>query len=156
MARAPMQVIVLLYRFTPAKQPEYAIFFRRSPRFGEFWQAISGGGEDDETPLEAAMREANEEGGLSYETEYLPLDMMTKLPAQMASALMSLDILAIPEYAFGANAEGQEIVISDEHLEFRWADYDEAHTLLKFDSNKNALWELHYRLTGENKEVGRG
>ena len=153
MARAPMQVIVLPYRFTPAGQPEYAIFFRYSPRYGAFWQTISGGGEDDETPLQAAMREANEEGGLSYETEYLPLDMMTKLPARMASELLSLDILSVPEYAFGANAADQEIVISDEHINFRWVDYDEAHRLLKFDSNKNALWELHYRLTGENKEV---
>lgn len=109
MARAPMQVIVLPYRFTPAGAPEYAIFFRRSPRYGKFWQAISGGGEDDGTPLQAAKREANEEGGFSYETEYLPLDMMTELPARMASQLLSLDVLAVPESAFGANATGKRL-----------------------------------------------
>lgn len=29
---------------------------------------------------------------------------------------------------------------------YRWVRYDEALTLLKWDSNKNALWELDYRL----------
>jgi hypothetical protein len=30
--------------------------------------------------------------------------------------------------------------------EFKWASYDEAVNLLKWDSNKNALWELKERL----------
>ena len=62
MARAPFQVLVFPYRYTPEEEIEYAVFFRISPRYGGVWQAIAGGGEDDETPLEAAKREAFEEG----------------------------------------------------------------------------------------------
>ena len=51
----------------------------------------------------------------------------------------------------GAHAAGQEVVLSAEHENYRWADYETAQTLLRFDSNKNALWELDYRLTGESK-----
>ena len=37
-------------------------------------------------------------------------------------------------------------MLGDEHSEIKWASYEEAKELLKFDSNKNALWELNERL----------
>jgi dATP pyrophosphohydrolase len=152
--RAPFQVIVFPYRFISTGEAEYAVFFRRTLRYGDFWQAISGGGEDDETPLQAARREANEEGSLSYETEFIQLESMAMLPAPQASRIwIDSDVLVVPEYAFGAHAEGQEIVLSAEHETFRWVSYEEAQELLRFDSNKNALWELDYRLTGVRKEI---
>ena len=63
------------------------------------------------------------------------------------------EVLVIPEYAFGADAQDQEIILSPEHQEFRWVDYHTAQSLLRFDSNKNALWELDYRLTREEKGI---
>lgn len=154
MARAPFQVLVFPYRFTPEGEVEYAVFFRLTLHQGNFWQAIAGGGEDDETPLETARRESNEESGLSYETEFMQLDSMTTIPApQVAGMLWGPDVLVVPEYSFGAHAEGQEIVLSKEHGAFRWVNYEEAQKLLRFDSNKSALWELDYRLTGEDKGI---
>jgi len=154
MARAPFQVIVFPYRKTAAGTYEYAIFFRRTPRYGDFWQAISGGGEDKETPLQAARREANEEGGLSLDTEFMQLESMATIPApQAAGMLWGPAVLVVPEYAFGADAAGQEIVLSEEHTGYRWVDYETAQQQLRFDSNKNALWELDYRLTNERKFI---
>ena len=63
------------------------------------------------------------------------------------------DVLVVPEYAFGADADGQEIVLSEEHESFRWVDYNTAQELLRFDSNNNALWELDYRLTNDRKFI---
>ena len=40
----------------------------------------------------------------------------------------------------------QEIKLSDEHPEYRWLKYDEAHKMLKWDSDRTALWELNERL----------
>ena len=154
MARAPFQVIVFPYRKTVVGSYEYAIFFRHTPRYGDFWQAISGGGEDDETPLQAARREANEEGGLLLDTKFIQLESMVTLPApQAAGMLWGPEVLVVPEYAFGSDAIGQEIVLSAEHTEYRWVDYETAQQLLRFDSNKNALWELDYRLTNERKKI---
>jgi dATP pyrophosphohydrolase len=152
--RAPFQVIVFPYRITPSGTYQYAIFFRRTLRYGDFWQAISGGGEDDETPLQAAVREAYEEGGLSEETEFIRLDSMATIPApQAAGMLWGPDVLVVPEYAFGADAAGQEIVLSQEHDAYRWVDYKTAQQLLRFDSNKNALWELDFRFTNDRKFI---
>ena len=63
------------------------------------------------------------------------------------------DVLVVPEYAFGADSTGQEITLSTEHEEYRWADYLTAQELLCFDSNKNALWELDFRLPREGKFI---
>jgi len=152
--RAPFQVIVFPYRITASNSIEYAIFYRRTLRYGDFWQAISGGGEDDETPLQAAKRESNEEGGLSLDTDFIQLDSTATIPApQAAGMLWGPDVLVVPEYAFGADSAGQEIVLSPEHVSFRWVDYPTAQNLLRFDSNKNALWELDYRLTNDRKFI---
>lgn len=148
--RAPFQVIVFPYRMNTSGSFEYAIFFRRTLRYGDFWQAISGGGEEDETPMQAAIREANEEGGLSPDTKFIRLESMATIPApQAAGMLWGPEVLVVPEYSFGAEAAAQEIVLSPEHVSYRWLDYPSAHTLLQFDSNKNALWELNYRLMQE-------
>ncbi len=154
MARAPFQVIVFPYHKTAVGSCEYAVFFRRTLRSGDFWQVVSGGGEDDETPLQAARREANEEAGLSLDTAFIQLESMVTLPApQAAGMLWGPEVLVVPEYAFGADAAGQEIVLSEEHTEYRWVDYETAQQLLRFDSNKNALWELDYRLTNQRKWI---
>ena len=47
--------------------------------------------------------------------------------------------------------EGQKIVLSREHTEFRWLVFEKAIELLKFESDKTALWELDQRL----KDLGR-
>jgi dATP pyrophosphohydrolase len=37
----------------------------------------------------------------------------------------------------------KQVNISKEHIEYKWVNYEEAVKMLKWDSNKNALWELN-------------
>lgn len=46
-----------------------------------FWQGIAGGGEDDETPLDAARRETFEETGIKASVDFIQLDTMESVPA---------------------------------------------------------------------------
>jgi dATP pyrophosphohydrolase len=144
MARAPFQVLVLPYRLTPGGI-EYAVF-RRSD--GDYWQFVAGGGEDEETPLEAARREAFEEAGLPPDSEFLALDTRNTVPVVgICSFQWGPDVLVVPEHCFGVCADNRDLSICREHTEYRWVDYDAAIDLLHWDSNKNALWELGHRLT---------
>jgi dATP pyrophosphohydrolase len=154
MARAPFQVLVIPYRYNAADEVEYAIFLRHSPRYGSFWQAVAGGGEDDESPLDAARREAGEEAGINPTAELIELDSSATFPApQAAGMLWGPEVLVVPEHAFGVYAGDVDIRLSPEHSEFRWVDYATAQKLLRFDSNRNALWELDYRLTKHKKPI---
>jgi len=143
-ARAPFQVLVFPFRHTDSGEPEYALF-RRSD--SGLWQGIAGGGEEDESPLQAARRETWEEAGIPQEAEFVALDSMTTMPVEavVGSFLWGDSVYVIPEYSFGVRAD--QVTLSGEHLECRWVSYDQALSMLKWDSNRNALWEIHQRLS---------
>ena len=145
MPRAPFQVLVFPYRLRPGTGLEYALFRRADLGF---WQGIAGGGEDAETPLEAAKREALEEGGISPGSRYVALDSTASIPVvDIAGELLwGDDVLVVPEHCFGVEAGGRAISLSHEHVEFRWVGYEAAVALLKYNANKTALRELDMRL----------
>lgn len=141
MARAPFQVLVIPWRPHGAAI-EVAVFHRADYAV---WQFVSGGGEDAETPLEAATRELREEIGLDG-AKPTPLDSMAMLPACWFDAWPSWDpsIYVIPEHAFAVQTS--EVTLCPEHDDMRWCSVREAMEILRFDSNRHALWELNERV----------
>jgi dATP pyrophosphohydrolase len=140
--RAPFQVLVMPWRRNPTGL-EVAIFQRADY---DVWQFVSGGGEDHETPLAAARREGAEEAKILPSSPYVALDSMAMLPACWftAWAAWPASVLVIPEYAFAV--EVAAVVHSPEHLGVRWCSVRDAMQLLRFDSNRHALWELNERV----------
>lgn len=146
MPRAPFQILVLPYR-RAASTLEYAVL-RRSDYL--CWQGIAGGGEDDESPLDAAKREAFEEAGISGECAFLPLQASCTVPVTFFQDSGAWDpaLYVVPQYAFGADCTGQAMTLSDEHEAIEWLPYAEASARFTYDSNRTALWELNQRLLG--------
>ena len=144
-SRAPFQVLIFPYRQIGDSEYEYAIL-RRADK--GYWHVVAGGGEDDETPLEAARRETYEETGLPDNSTFLQLDTVSSVPVTefVDRHLWSDDRYVVPQYFFGVLAGEGEIVLSHEHTECRWVRYPEAYQLLKYDDNKTALWELDRKL----------
>ncbi len=147
LSRAPFQVLVLPYRQTGPGTFEFAVFSRSDE---PYWQGIAGGGEDNETPLDAARREAFEEAGIAPESRFLPLDTTASISVRWFrdSHLWGDDLFVIPEYAFGAEWQGGALVPSHEHTAIRWLPFASAYELLRYDSNRTALWELNQRICG--------
>ncbi len=145
MSRAPFQVLVLPFRRCKGNRIEVAVFKRSD---GAYWQFIAGGGEDNEIPLEAARREALEEAGISPDSMVIPLDSVSTIPVIGVTGAFTWgsDGFVIPEHTFGVEVNHSELNLSKEHTEYKWVGYQEALMMLKWDSNKNALWELHTRL----------
>jgi dihydroneopterin triphosphate diphosphatase len=143
--RAPFQVLVLPYRMT-GSIIEYAILKRADLHY---WQGIAGGGEDAETPLNAARREVFEETGLTETFKLMTLDSITSLPVEhvVGEFLWGEDVYVIKEHSFGVDVSEGELLLSKEHSALKWVSYEEAYRELKWDSNRTALWELHKRLT---------
>ena len=147
MARAPFQVFVFPYRHVGHGEFEYALLKRSDTGF---WQGVAGGGEDAETPIEAARRETREETGIQAESPFLRLDTVGPVPVTefTESYLWGDNLYVIPEYCFGILVKDKKIVLSHEHTDYKWLKYQEAHNLLKYDDHKTALWELDKRLRG--------
>ena len=144
MAREPYNVHVFLYRITENGDKEYSIFCRSDD---SKWQGICGGGEDGETIVESALREAYEEAGLPQSTILHRLDSISYIPATefKASEYWGENIVVIPMYYFGALYDGK-ITLSNEHSEYKWCNFNEASELMYWHDQKNALWELNKRL----------
>lgn len=145
MSRAQYNTLILLYRWRNG-EPEYGVFWRRG---GKMCQFVAGGGEDDESPRVAAIREVTEETGLTVrEEDLLELDSRASLPRSAFSGVdWPDDVYVIPEYTFALDVDGARITFSHEHARFEWLKYAEAKVMLTWDSNRVALFELHHRLT---------
>jgi dATP pyrophosphohydrolase len=140
-------VLVIPFR-RMASAVEFAVLKRSD---ADYWQFVAGGGEDGETPLEAAIRETKEEVGLAAGGRIIRLDSTATVPKDCFAAAESWpqDLYVVPEHCFAVNAADCELILSREHTALRWAPYDEARQMLKWDSNRNALWELNERLKKE-------
>ncbi|MEJ9111367.1 NUDIX pyrophosphatase [Bacillus paramobilis] len=147
--RAPYQVLIFPYIINE-DSIQYAIFNRSD--YG-YWQGIAGGGEDGETPIESAKREAFEEAGILREFPYIQLDSVSSLPVEdvVGEFLWGDDVYVIKEFSFGVQVPTKNILLSKEHHNYKWLCFEDAVTLLKWDSNKTALWELNKRLLKQLK-----
>jgi dihydroneopterin triphosphate diphosphatase len=145
LGRSAFQVLVFPYLRDQTGSLRYALFRRAD---ASYWQGVAGGGEEQETPLQAARREAAEEAGVPETAEFLPLDSVATIPVVNVTGDFSWgpDVLVIPEYTFGVYCERPDLKLSDEHTDYGWFGYEEAMRKLRWDSNRNALWELNHRL----------
>ena len=147
LARAPFNVLIFPYINTGNNEFEYALLKRADMGF---WQEISGGGEDGETPLEAARRETYEETGIPRDSEFIQLDTVFPVPVTEFAVgnLWGNNVYVIPQYTFGVRVNNRQIKLSHEHTEYKWLKYEQAYDMVKFDGNKIALWELDRKLRG--------
>ena len=147
MARAPFQVLVYPYRQVGDAEFEYALLKRSD---AGYWQAVAGGGENNESPLEAAQRETHEETGLAKDSFFLQLDTLLPIPVTefRDSYLWGDTVYVIPQYCFGVLVRNENIVLSREHTDCKWLNYEAAHSLTRYEGNQIALWELNRKLRG--------
>lgn len=147
MPRAPFNAFTYPYRKTTASGYLYALLKRSD---ADFWHGASGGGEDEENPIDAARRETFEESGIPQDSPFFQLDTVAYIPVIgfRDSHTWGEDLYVIPQYYFAVLTDMTELVLSREHVAFQWLEYEQAHRLLNFDSDRNALWELNQRLQG--------
>lgn len=145
--RAPFQILAIPYR--RGVEQAYCVLHRSDL---DQWQFVAGGGEDDETPLEAAVREISEETGIKTDS-VIKLTSMAYVPANVISERhrqnWAKNTYVLPEYHFAFEC-GSELKLSNEHIGCEWLSFDDAMARLTWDSNKTALYELRCRLLEES------
>ena len=82
----------------------------------------------------------------------MKLTSMAYIPANVISErhrkYWAKNTYVIPEYHFAFECVS-DIKLSNEHIGYEWLSYKDAMAHLTWDSNKTALYELHYRLLEE-------
>lgn len=145
--REPYQILSIPYRIVK-NTPLFCVFRRTD---SSYWQFVAGGGEKGETPIEAAKRETAEEIGIEPK-DIKQLTCIAYVPSEVIAENKrrhwDKNTYVIPEYTFAFECYG-EPTLSHEHTEYKWLPYDEARNLLKWDSNKVAMYEIKERLKND-------
>lgn len=149
MSRVPFQIPVIPFRKNAGGVFEFAVFKRNDD--GN-WQGIAGGGESNETPVEAVRREAFEEAKIPNTLKFYTLHFKGCVPVNefASSKFWPKNLYVVIEHFFAVDCTGIEFTLSQEHSEYKWVNYETGKNLLKWDSNKNALWELNERLLNDD------
>lgn len=145
--RQPVQVLILPFRRNADGRIEFAALKRSD---ANVWQFIAGGAEDGETPAAAAQREAQEEARIPASARLFQLQSSSTVPVEAfpahAEEWMAAGTFVAIEHAFAVDVTGLKLRLSGEHTELCWGTETDTGRLLRWDSNRNALWELARRL----------
>jgi len=139
--RQPIQIAIYPFRLLNGDR-EYMLF-HRTPQAGDFWQGVTGGVEDDETPLEAANRELLEESGI-VGLELIAFGEIRKFPIpESMKHYFSSETTALAEYSYYVMLESECVPVLDdkEHDQWRWVSLSDAIELLFWEGNKESLRE---------------
>lgn len=112
------------------------LLLKTIPTRGEFWQPVTGHVEVGEQLSIAALREAWEETGITFEAVPKPIGYSFQFESQWGPAEEEAFSLEAPQSALGPTAIKLD---STEHTELKWVTPDEAMPLLKWQSNRDAL-----------------
>ena len=106
---------------------------------GEYWNFPKGRQEKDETEIESALRELQEETGISdikiiegFRDEY-DYDFDSEVRSGERKKVYKTAIFFLGE------VKDQTVKISDEHLDFGWFDFDTALKRMFYQEGQNSL-----------------
>lgn len=115
------------------KKRNYLIIKRRE-KDGGFWQGVTGTVEEGELLTDCLTREIKEELGIEKEDIAKISQILQTIQWKKQNGFVTT------EYVYAVKIDrGQEIWLSDEHVEYKWCDFDEAYNTLGKENNKNTL-----------------
>ena len=128
-------VVGIVYR-KGEKEPEFLLLHRQKGWKG--WEFSKGGVESGEGDEEALLREIREETGIGKVKvrARMPTEIAYRYPAWYKSGYTGAK-----QSVFLVEALEDRVSVSDEHDDYKWADYRSALKILKHKGQKKALSE---------------
>ena len=103
--------------------------------YEHLWQGVAGKIEDGETAPEAAIRELKEETGLD------PVNMFVADHVSRFYEVHGDRINLVP--VFGIEVNSDEVILSEEHIDFKWVTIEEALNTLVWNGQKKGIQTVH-------------
>lgn len=125
----PVIIQSIIYRINN-QQPE-VLLLKRSKERGDFWNVVNGTLESDESVKGCRERELFEEAGIKD-----VLDWSGEI--NRFSFKYQDYIIVVLVYAAKVK-KNQEVIINNEHTEYKWLKFSEAIKMVKFDDDKKGL-----------------
>ena len=123
------------------------LILKRSPDkiYPGIWQCITGKIEPNEKPIETAIRELKEETNLKPITKWT-IDYVNQFYEAQSNRMNLAPV-------FGVEVNSKNILLSDEHVDFKWCEIDTAKNLITWTQQKNGLQAFHDMLTYQKEKL---
>ena len=144
MANIKVRVVdCYVYRQTD-KGLKFLILKRNEKKLYEhLWQGVAGKIEKDEEAWQTAIRELKEETGLE------PVKMFVADHVSQFYEKHGDRVNLVP--VFGIEVDSKNVILSDEHIEYKWVDFKEAFDTLVWNGQKKGIQTV-YNMVSNNDE----
>ena len=113
--------------------------------YEHLWQGVAGKIEAGETSWEAAIRELKEETGFEPVIIFVA-DNVSKFYEAHGDWVNMVPV-------FGIEVEDEEVILSDEHCEFKWVDFNTAHQTLIWSGQKDGITAIFNMLNSDDDRI---
>ena len=113
--------------------------------YEHLWQGVAGKIEAGETSWEAAIRELKEETGFEPVRMFVA-DHVSKFYEAHGDWVNLVPV-------FGIEVDDEEVILSDEHCEFKWVDFNTAHQTLIWSGQKDGIAAVFNMLNSDDDRI---
>ena len=129
-----------------SKEIRFLLLKRAKTKIYEhLWQGVAGKIEVGETSWEAAIRELKEETGFEPVRIFVA-DHVSKFYEAHGDWVNMVPV-------FGIEVEDEEVILSDEHCEFKWVDFNTAHQTLIWSGQKDGIAAIFNMLNSDDDRI---
>ena len=113
--------------------------------YEHLWQGVAGKIEAGEAAWEAAIRELKEETGFEPVRIFVA-DHVSKFYEAHGDRVNLVPV-------FGIEVDDEEVILSDEHCEFKWVDFNTAHQTLIWSGQKDGIAAIFNMLNSDDDRI---
>jgi len=146
MANLKVRVVDCYVYFQKAKEVEFLLLKRNKNKLYEhLWQGVAGKIEKDEKAWETAVRELKEETGLAPKKMFVT-DHVSCFYEKHKDRMNLVPV-------FGIEVDSKDVTLSDEHIDYKWLDFEEAFDTLIWNGQKQGLKTVYNMLLKNDDRI---
>jgi dATP pyrophosphohydrolase len=117
----------------------------KTKMYEHLWQGVAGKIEAGETAPEAAIRELKEETGFEPVRMFVA-DHVSKFYETHGDRINLVPV-------FGIEVDREDVIISEEHCDFKWADFETAKDTLVWKGQKEGITAVNNMLSSNDNRI---
>ena len=146
MANLKVRVVDCYVYSKKDKEVEFLLLKRNKNKLYEhLWQGVAGKIEKDEKAWETAVRELKEETGLAPKKMFVA-DHVSRFYEKHKDRMNLVPV-------FGIEVDSKDVTLSDEHIDYKWIDFEEAFDTLIWNGQKQGLKTVYNMLLKNDDRI---
>ena len=146
MANLKVRVVDCYVYSKKDKEVEFLLLKRNKNKLYEhLWQGVAGKIEKDEKAWETAVRELKEETGLAPKKMFVA-DHVSRFYEKHKDRMNLVPV-------FGIEVDSKDVTLSDEHIDYKWLDFEEAFDTLIWNGQKQGLKTVYNMLLKNDDRI---